>query len=190
MWDVKGLAEEIAKRLCGARLLAVHEDDTSELDPLGASWLDWPRFRAVKSGKTIGVAGRVISSSVDAPPWAASVFGMEFELQAVEKRLPTSYYETSQYPAVRRDLSVTLPVEVEASSVEEALHDVTSDLLESVRLFDVYEGDELGKGRRALGWAFRFRASDRTLTDEDVESEILRLSDALEEQFDARIRKS
>ena len=190
VWDVKGLAEEITEQLCGARLLAVHENDMSELDSLGTSWLDWPRFRAVKSGKTIGVAGRVVSSSVDAPPWAASVFGLEFELEAVEKRLPTSYYETSQYPAVQRDLSVTLPVEVEASSVEEALHDVTSDLLESVRLFDVYEGDELGKGRRALGWAFRFRASDRTLTDQDVESEMLRLSDALEEQFDARIRKS
>jgi phenylalanyl-tRNA synthetase beta chain len=187
---VKGLAEEIVERLCGARLLVVDENGASDLDPLGASWLGWPRFCAVKNGRTIGCAGRVASSSVDVPPWAAPVFGFEFELEAVEKRLPTLYMQTSQYPAIRRDLSVTLPIEVEASSVEEVLHNVTSDLLESVRLFDVYEGDELGKGRRALGWAFRFRASDRTLTDQDVESEMLRLSDALEEQFDARIRKS
>jgi phenylalanyl-tRNA synthetase beta chain len=189
-WDLKGLAEEIAGRLCGVRLLAVHENNMSELDPLGGPWLSWPRFRAVKNGKTIGVAGRVTPSSVGAPPWAASVFGLEFELEAVERRPPPSYHQTSQYPAIQRDLSVTLPIEVEASSVEEALHDVTSDLLESVRLFDVYEGEELGEGRRALGWAFRFRASDRTLTDQDVESEMLRFSDALEEQFDARIRKS
>lgn len=190
VWDLKGLAEEIGGRLCGARLMAVHENDGDELQPLGGPWLGRPRFRALKNGKTIGVAGRVAPSSVDAPPWAGSVFGIEFDLEAVERRLQPTYHQTSQYPAIRRDLSVTLPIEVEATSVEEALRDVASDLLDSVRLFDVYESEELGEGRRALGWAFRFRASDRTLTDQDVESEMLRLSDALEEQFDARIRKS
>ena len=51
------------------------------------------------------------------------------------------YTETSPFPAVSRDLSVTVPAGVHAGDIEAALTDVASDLLESVRLFDVYAGD-------------------------------------------------
>ena len=190
VWDLKGVSEEIATRLCGVKLSAIGEDEGSPLGPLVGPWLSWPSFHAVKEGRTIAVAGRVPPSAIDAPPWAASVFAIEFELEAVEIGVQPTYHQTSQYPSIRRDLSVTLPIEVTGIAVEEAVRDVASDLLESLRLFDVYEGDELGEGRRALGWAFRFRAPDRTLTDEDVESEMLRLCGALEDRFDARIRKS
>jgi phenylalanyl-tRNA synthetase beta chain len=74
--------------------------------------------------------------------------------------------------------------------VQAAVTETASELLESARLFDVYEGEGVGEGRRSLGWAFRFRADDRTLTDEDVEAEMNALSAALEKRFDARIRSS
>lgn len=195
VWDLKGLAEELAEGLCGATLEPYRANERGSREegaatPLAGPWLAEGGFQAVRDGRVVGVAGAVDARSLDAPPWAAAVFALEFELEAVQPRGRHTYRETSPFPSVRRDLSVTVPVEVEAAAVEQALRSAASDLLESIRLFDVYTGGELGDRRRALGWAFRFRAHDRTLTDEDVESEMTTLSAVLEERFDARIRKS
>jgi len=57
---------------------------------------------------------------------------------------------------------------VPASVVEAALVEGAGPLLESVRLFDVYEGEQVGEGRRSLAFALRFRAPDRTLTVDEV----------------------
>ena len=60
------------------------------------------------------------------------------------------------------------PAEVPAADVEAALRDGAGPLLESVRLFDVYAGDQVAAGHRSLAFALRMRAPDRTLTAEDA----------------------
>jgi phenylalanyl-tRNA synthetase beta chain len=57
---------------------------------------------------------------------------------------------------------------VPAASVEEALRDGAGSLLESLSLFDVYTGPQVGEGKRSLAFALRLRAPDRTLTDAEV----------------------
>lgn len=57
---------------------------------------------------------------------------------------------------------------VAAGQVAAALRAGGGDLLESVRLFDVYVGDQIGPGRQSLAFALRFRAPDRTLTADEV----------------------
>jgi phenylalanyl-tRNA synthetase beta chain len=189
LWDLKALAKDISAHLCDAVLEPLTDADP-RADELGGAWLGQERFRIVRDGRTLGVAGPVVSASLDAPPWAAPVWGVEMELDAIVERGVTRYRPMSAYPVVSRDLAITAPTSVSAADVEATVEDVTSDLLESAKLFDVYEGEEIGEGRRSLGWAFRFRADDRTLTDEDVEAEMKAISAALEERFDARIRTS
>ncbi len=188
LWDIKGIAERLAHRLCGSLVTAGSEASD---DPfLAGGWLAPDGFRVEKDGAIVGIGGLVRASAVDGPPWAAPVLAFELRLDAVEPVRHATYRVTSQFPSVRRDLSVTIPADVRAGDVEAAVRSVATDLLVNVRLFDVYAGEELGEGRRALGWAFRFRAPDRTLTDEEVESEMRLLSDALEEQFDAKVRSA
>jgi len=191
LWDAKGMAERVAGRLCNAVVVPV-DPGTAEAEDafMSNGWLAPHGFRIERDGQTVGVAGPVRASAVDSPPWAGPAFGIEFRLDAVQERNHAAYRETSAFPSVRRDLSVTVPAEIRAGDLEIAVRKVATGLLEDVRLFDVYAGEELGKGRRALGWAFRFRAPDRTLTDEEVDSEMASLSGALEEQFDAKIRSS
>ena len=55
-----------------------------------------------------------------------------------------------------------------AAEVEAALREGAGDLLESVRLFDVYTGPQVGEGRKSLAFALRFRAPDRTLTESET----------------------
>ena len=197
LWDLKEIAGSFADRLCGATLEPL--DGAAEAAGSGAAggeaslagpWLSRGGFRAVKDGRTVGVAGAVDAAAVDAPPWAAPAFALEFDLAAVEGRPVPPYRKTSPFPAVRRDLSMTVPRGVPAADIERAAREATSDLLRDVRLFDVYSGEEIEGGRLGLAWTFRFRAPDRTLTDRDVESEMSALSNALETRFGARIRRS
>ena len=194
LWDLKEVAGSFADRLCGATIVpfddAVARDATESGASLAGPWLSRGGFRAVKDGRVVGVAGVVDGASLDAPPWAAPAFGLEFDLAAVEGRSVPAYRKTSPFPAVRRDLSMTVPRGVPAADIEGAVREATSDLLRDVRLFDVYSGEEIEGGRLGLAWTFRFRAPDRTLTDRDVESEMSALSTALEKRFGARIRRS
>ena len=55
-----------------------------------------------------------------------------------------------------------------AAEVEAALREGAGELLESIRLFDVFTGEQIGEGKKSLAYALRFRAADRTLTVEEA----------------------
>ena len=69
---------------------------------------------------------------------------------------------------VRQDIAVVVPEDVPAARVEEAVRAGGGDLLESLAVFDLYRGDQVGAGRKSLALRLEFRAPDRTLTDEEV----------------------
>ena len=72
----------------------------------------------------------------------------------------------STYPVAKEDVALVVEdASVPAADVEAALREGAGDLLESVRLFDVYIGDQVGPGRKSLAFALRFRAPDRTLKE-------------------------
>ena len=70
----------------------------------------------------------------------------------------------STFPLAKEDVALVVDDAVPAAAVEAALREGAGDLLESVRLFDVYTGPQVGEGRKSLAFALRLRAPDRTLT--------------------------
>jgi phenylalanyl-tRNA synthetase beta chain len=74
----------------------------------------------------------------------------------------------SPYPLAKEDVALVVDQLTPAADVEAALRDGAGELLESLRLFDVYVGQQLPPGRRSLAYALRFRAPDRTLTIDEV----------------------
>ena len=73
-----------------------------------------------------------------------------------------------RYPAIRRDLALVVDREMSAAQVIAAIREVASPLLESVEVFDVYEGGTIAPGRKSVALSCRYRGKDRTLTDEEV----------------------
>ena len=71
----------------------------------------------------------------------------------------------SHYPVAKEDVALVVDASVPVAEVEAALREGAGELLESVRLFDVYTGSQAGEGRKSLAFALRFRAPDRTLTE-------------------------
>jgi phenylalanyl-tRNA synthetase beta chain len=70
----------------------------------------------------------------------------------------------SPYPPVLQDIALVVDAAVPAAELTATLRRGAGKLLEDVRLFDVYTGDQIGPGKRSLAFALRFRAPDRTLT--------------------------
>jgi phenylalanyl-tRNA synthetase beta chain len=96
---------------------------------------------------------------------------MELELDVLERYSfgsPIPAPHVSSYPVAKEDVSLIVPDNVPAEEVAEALRVGAGELVESVRLFDVFTGEQVGDGRRSLAFALRLRASDRTLAPEEV----------------------
>jgi phenylalanyl-tRNA synthetase beta chain len=79
-----------------------------------------------------------------------------------------TYEDVTTFPAAYQDLAVVVPDEVAATDVRAAILASGGELLHAAEVFDLYEGDQIGVGRKSLALGLEFRAPDRTLTDEEV----------------------
>lgn len=117
----------------------------------------------------VGHAGELHPRAIQAYGLPARTVAMEVELDRVEAaRRPVAAPEISTYPAATQDVALIVDAEVPAGDVETALRSAAGELLESLRLFDVYTGEQVGEGKKSLAYTLRFRARDRTLTTEEA----------------------
>ena len=79
-----------------------------------------------------------------------------------------TYEDVTSFPAVLQDLAVVTPSEVSAATVEATVAAAGGELLASTGVFDVYDGEQVGEGKRSLALRLEFRAADRTLTEDEV----------------------
>jgi phenylalanyl-tRNA synthetase beta chain len=91
------------------------------------------------------------------------------------------YEDVTTFPAAHQDLAVVVSVEVTATVVRDAILCGGGELLRSARVFDLFEGEQLGAGRKSLALRLEFRAADRTLTDDEVAP----LREAIKAKLDA-----
>jgi phenylalanyl-tRNA synthetase beta chain len=110
-----------------------------------------------------------------------AVFELDLDAVLAQAARKRGYQDLISYPALRQDLAVVLPAEVPAARALELVQAAGGELLADVRVFDVYEGEQVGEGRRSLALALAFRAGDRTLSDADVVPLRERIVQALEE---------
>lgn len=121
-------------------------------------------------GALVGHAGELHPRVVGALSLPTGTCAMELELDALIAAAPKAVPvpAVSTYPVATLDLALVVDAAVPAGSVEASLREGAGPLLESVRLFDVYTGAQVGTGRRSLAYALRLRAPDRTLTADEL----------------------
>jgi phenylalanyl-tRNA synthetase beta chain len=79
-----------------------------------------------------------------------------------------AFEDVTTFPAVRQDLAVVVPTEVGAAELRASVLAGGGELLRSAEVFDLYQGEQVGAGRKSLALRLEFRAADRTLTDDEV----------------------
>ncbi|MFD5790052.1 phenylalanine--tRNA ligase subunit beta [Streptomyces sp. NPDC127037] len=95
---------------------------------------------------------------------------MEVELDVLEQAVDGALRapRISAFPVATQDVALVVDQDVPAADVERALREGAGELLESLRLFDVFTGEQIGGGSKSLAYALRFRAADRTLTVDEA----------------------
>jgi phenylalanyl-tRNA synthetase beta chain len=115
------------------------------------------------------------------------VFELSFDLLLAaldrEESLVPKFRAYSAYPGTNRDLAFFAPMKISVAEIIRTIKGTGGALLDSVELFDRYLGANVPEGQHSLAFSLKYRASDRTLTDEEVEPMHQKIRDALVEQF-------
>jgi phenylalanyl-tRNA synthetase beta chain len=98
------------------------------------------------------------------------------------------YAEPDRYPAVKRDLAVVVAKQIVESRVRDVIMRYGGSLVETVEIFDVYEGEHIPQGSKSLAYAIVFRDPSRTLVETDVDDLQRRIEDGLRDELGGRIR--
>jgi len=121
-------------------------------------------------GKVVGHAGELHPRVITALGLPARTCAMELDLDRVAALSGgvVAAPSISSYPVATQDVALIVDDAVPVADVEAALRAGAGELLESLRLFDVFTGEQIGAGRKSLAFALRFRAPDRTLTVDEA----------------------
>ncbi|OMI90387.1 phenylalanine--tRNA ligase subunit beta [Streptomyces sp. M1013] len=175
-WWGKGRPADWADAVEAARTVA--REAGAELGVRKGQYGPWHPGRCAELTITVDGEERVIGHAGELHPRVLKTLGlpartcaMELDLDAVARvgddtpQAPS----ISTFPVATQDVALVVDAFVPAAEVEAALREGAGELLESIRLFDVYDNaEQLGEGRKSLAYALRFRAGDRTLTVDEA----------------------
>ncbi|MDR3657346.1 MAG: phenylalanine--tRNA ligase subunit beta [Mycobacterium sp.] len=136
-----------------------------------AQYLPWHPGRCAEvlvGETTVGYAGQLHPAVIERSGLPNGTCAMELNLDAIPivEALPAP--RVSPFPAVFQDVSLVVATHVPAQAVADAVREGAGELLEDIQLFDVFTGPQIGEDRKSLTFALRFRAPDRTLTEDDA----------------------
>jgi phenylalanyl-tRNA synthetase beta chain len=182
-FDLKGAVEAVAEGLGLAALEFRTEESIGFLHPGRAARIFW-------NGEALGQIGQLHPRVAAAYKFKQPVFVAELNFAALllADRREVRYHPLPKFPTVVRDLALLIDTGVSFAAIEEAIYGLEIPELISVRLFDLYAGKELPQGKRSLALSLRYRAADRTLTDQEVNAEHERVVRTLTERFGAEVR--
>ena len=166
------------------------------IQKLAASEIDVRLFAMgeafVLNGKPLFSLGRLNSAILKQFDIKQEVFYAEIDWTNLLREVkPDSvkFVEISRYPEVRRDLALLLDKNVKFSEIAALANRNGKGILRSVNLFDVYEGEKIEAGKKSYAVSFTMQDDQKTLTDNDIEKLMKRLSDVFEKELGAVIRK-
>ena len=133
------------------------------------------------NGVTVANYGELHPQVVKNFDLSGKVYMFEIDLEAVLSITvpPFRYQSFSKFPGTSRDLAIVAPVSVTSGDIVALIKEHGGEYLESVSIFDVYEGEHIEAGYRSLAYNLQFRSMEGTLNDEDIDGAIQAIIDAL-----------
>jgi phenylalanyl-tRNA synthetase beta chain len=116
------------------------------------------------------------------------VFVAEIGVEDLRRDAPRVFVSLPRYPKVKRDVAFTVDAGIPAEHLERTIRESAGELLQSVELFDVYEGEQLPRGKKSVAFALEFMSLEKTLTDAEIESAVGRVVSGVEKAHGAALR--
>ncbi|HEU4634119.1 MAG TPA: phenylalanine--tRNA ligase subunit beta, partial [Flavisolibacter sp.] len=178
---IKGIAEAILTAL-GIKNISFENTESNELQTALTAGLN---------GEKLIELGRVQNSlaskfDIKQPVFFADIY-WDVLLKYAGKQV--QFKEISKYPSVERDLALIVPKSMKYQQVKEQLSKLRLNKLQDVKLFDVFESEKFGAGKKSMAVNFTFMDEEKTLTDKEIDSWMNKIMATLEKELNAEIRK-
>jgi len=177
---LKGIMEGLAT-LCQVK---ISSGENADGDIRGISW-----YQGRQALATFGWVGgeKLNQFGIKQPVLAAEIHWDEW--WAIADRKKISFSEIPRFPAMERDLSMIVDSKVNFAQVEQILRKAKIAAMTDYSLFDVFESDKLGEGKKSMALHFQFQDKEKTLTDKEVDGMMGKLVGLLENELNASLRQ-
>jgi phenylalanyl-tRNA synthetase beta chain len=142
-------------------------------------------------GTVLGTFGELHPLTMKNYEFISTVYAAELDLDAIyaHASFEKAYKPLPKFPASTRDFSFVCDDALEVGTIEKVMKETNSKLIESVKIFDIYRGAQLGEGKKSVSFSVSFRAPDRTLTVEETDKAAKKILGAIEHKLGITIRQ-
>lgn len=185
IFDAKGVVEALFSRFnLGGKIEWVPVNTPSALNTY--------QITLQMGQKVLGTIARLNDQTAKRFEIKQDVFYAELDwtalFQMAQKNARTKYQDISKFPAVERDLAVTVDRSVAAGDLLETIRRSGGKLLQDVRIFDLYEGDKIAAGKKSIAFSLRLGSVERTLVDKEIDHFMSRVIKQLADRHQAELR--
>lgn len=181
-YDIKADICNLMQQSLDITELTFEADDNQALHPGQAASI-------LYKDQQIGTLGRLHPQLQRQLDIQYPVILFELELDEIPAKKALSFTKFSKYPSIRRDLSIIIAEDIPVQAVLKCVQDAESIFLHNLELFDVYQGEGIDLGKKSLALGLTFQRSSSTLTDEEADTAIRGILNALYTQFGAILRE-
>lgn len=180
---LKGVLEALCRELNVKSVSFVPEKNNPSYHPGRCA-------RILAGDRPLGVFGAIHPAVIKSYGLSGEVLAAELSLDALFAAADSLklYQPLPKFPASSRDIAVIVDDEIPAAMLESAIRRAAGSLLENVKLFDVYKGQNIPSGKKSMAYSMSLRAPDRTLTDEECDKAMKDAIVMLEKEFHAVLR--
>jgi phenylalanyl-tRNA synthetase beta chain len=148
-------------------------------------------FEVIIGNRIVGRMGRLSREAAQAADIKEDVYLAELDFEPLVESAPEVKItkELARFPSADRDIAIVVDENLPAGEIESAIGTAGSNLIESIRVFDLYQGKNIPTGKKSLAFGMKFRLPDRTLTDDEVNQALAKIITALQDRFKAELRR-
>ncbi len=181
-YDLKGYVYQFLKSITDKDIEHIYISESNQLFEYSV--------KLELDGEELGVIGKLNDELIAGYDIEQSVFAFSFNLDKlsiipVEEK---KFKELLKYPKVYRDLAFVIDNNITHNEVSETIKSGSSKLLHNIKLFDIFQSESLGEGKKSLAFQLEYYDETRTLTEEEVEKDFKNIIKSVEKKFNAKLR--
>jgi phenylalanyl-tRNA synthetase beta chain len=139
----------------------------------------------------MGIIGKIHPEIIDNTGIKQEVFYMELNIDSLINKIQPlkRFKQITAFPSIEIDLALVVDENIQNCAIEKEIRDNGTDILKSVRLFDIYRGKQIKEGKKSMAYSLTFQDESRTLKDSEVEIIVNRILENLSRKLNARLRE-
>ena len=183
-YDIKGLVEAFLNKIFLDKVDFILYDSHIYFDKINTLSVN-------RGEQTLGYFGKIKREVLNKFDIEPDVFGFEFNVDSLFdfRNIDRKYKPFSKYPYVEKDLAFVFDQNVNPNEIIKVIAEAGGNLVESVNVFDVYTGENIGPNKKSIAFRIKFQSDTKTLHDEEVQGLFIKTINKIKSTFNAKLRE-